>query len=312
MGIYDFAGSDDFQSQQITRLNGNSPYRRNGALVSQSGSYSPISAEFFDNGGISLSGGGVSLTGGTANTISEAGFAYVAQNPFVDTVTLYWDGTNGSQLIAQRRTDGTRAPVPAGSLVISGLVASKRYYFLPFWAANNPCSIGFVPGTHGTPQILFQTISNRLDQVQLQSLNSREPLSSGFVYFDTPAAGGSGGGGGSPEPIPDRCVMLGTDIEPYRDTEYTAKHEKCHQWWHLVTKSGKSLYCTPNHPVYTWDGHRIEAQEVKVGMALTTIDGDDEVVVSESHIRLCTKVSVTMPKIRLFWANGILSHNVKL
>jgi hypothetical protein len=284
----------------------NLQYIRGGQPVVSSGNFLPLDNALINpDGTINLTSNAIAKQGTNAQSVSEAGFAFTATST---SITLYWDGTNGSQVIVQRRSDHSRQVIPPGSITVSGLSPSTRYYFLPFWVPANSCQVGWAHGTVGVPAIAFLD-SSSLDAIQSQNFQDREPLSGSFMYADTPASGSGGGGTGGGG---TRCVMQGTDIETLGDSPYSTQIIKCNDWWHICVEGGHSLNCTPNHPLYTAQGNRIEAQDVKVGMRLTHKEGDLRVLESYAHRRACSKIHVVMETLHLFYANGFLSHNYKI
>lgn len=230
------------------------------------------------------------------------------------TAVIYWDGTNGSSIVPIFRADGSVTRIPPNNITITGLTLSTSYNVLPYWTPNNLCTIGWVPGDAGSPKIGITGTPSAYQQQQ-QSLYGREPLSYGSLTFktnatSTPSTSTIGSGGDYTAP-PKACVLLGTDIDTLDGLPYETKNYPCSEWWHLESESGRTLYCTPDHPLYTWDGRRIEARDVVLGEVLCTRDGDEKITMSGPHRRVCTKVQVTMPKLHLFYANGFLSHNLK-
>lgn len=280
----------------------NLPYLRGDQRVSSSGNYMPLDNQYVDNGAISLASAGVIMRGSAAPTLNSFGFAFTATTT---QATIYWDGTNGSQVIVQKRADRSRQTIPPGNITITGLSSNTRYYLLPFWPPANACQIGWVPGTVGTPQICF-TVTTDTDALIAQGFQEREPLSSGYMYFDTPVSGSGGGGGGG-----GGCVMTGTDIETLGDSPYSTHLHRQTDWWRIQA-GPYSLNCTPNHPLYTSMGIRTEASKIRLGDHLTHRDGDLEVTLSEGFKKSCTKIEVLMEKVHLFYANGFLSHNNKM
>lgn len=309
MNIYDWTKGAALDGGLIRRQGKDTPYLRGGGFVPLSGKFSPLDKEFVVDGKISLSNSGIVKKGSNALSITNAGFAYVAENPFVDSVTLFWDGTNGSKVPTVNRSSGSAQAVPAGNIKISGLLPNTTYYVLPYWSNQNPCSLGFALGTVGTPQICF-TDTSSLTALLQQNLQQNDPLTNGFASFATPGTGGSGGGGTGGGGT-GTCVMLGTDIETLDDIEHTETLLPCTEWWHVCVRGGASLFCTPDHPLYDEHGFRKPAKELKVGDWVTMQYGTDQLVLSEAHRRVCTKVVVTMPRVHLYWANRFLSHNFK-
>lgn len=300
--IYSSGFNRMIQSVQGLKTQRNLPYLRGDTQVPSSGNFAPLDKSFVDNGTISLLSTGVIMRGSTAPTLNSFGFAYTATD---SQATVYWDGTNASQVIVQKRNDRSRQVIPPGNITITGLSPSTTYYLLPFWPPANACQIGWVPGTVGSPQICF-TVTTDGDALIAQQFQEREPLSNGYMSFTTAAGGGSGGGGTGG----GGCVMRGTDIETLGDEPYSSHLHRQSSWWRIQA-GAYVLNCTPNHPLYDAMGSRIEAQEIKVGDWLTHRDGDVQVELSEAFVKSCTKEEVLMKKVHLFYANGFLSHNMK-
>lgn len=115
-------------------------------------------------------------------------------------ITVWWDGTNSSQVISIKRADGTSFTIPKGSQTITGLSASTQYGFSTFWNVNNTGGLSFGPGDTGSPQVgisptALQSVINKAIQAQ-QSFDA-EPIYSGLVYWSTTAGGGGASGAGT-------------------------------------------------------------------------------------------------------------------
>lgn len=120
-------------------------------------------------------------------------------------VTFYWDGTNGSQLLRIGRDDGTQVgPTNNGSpVIVTGLTPSTQYYFYAYWdEVQQKVIFATVQGVaKGTPAFAF--LAQNFFAAQQQILRGRIPL--GLLLIDTGVAtpgsgsttgsGGSGGGG---------------------------------------------------------------------------------------------------------------------
>jgi len=216
------------------------------------------------------------------------------------------------------RADGSRFTVPtAGSgLTISGLAAATTYYFLPFWNINNLCNIGWVQGTTGSPQIAF-VVADTTDLVNApfyamqQTLQSNEPLSTGFMTAATTAAGSGGGGAGGGGGGGHACVMSGTDIVALGDLPFSLEVLPETQWVQLRIEDGRELCCTYDHPLYHAERGKVRADELTEGDLVITDIGEQEITVRKFFHRKCSKHKVLMEKGHLFWANGFLSHNIK-
>ena len=251
--------------------------------------------------------GGVSVSGNTA------GFAYTATT---SSITWYWDGTNGSRVLVITRADGSKFTVPtSGSgLTVSGLSSNTTYYFLPFWSVNNTCNIGWVPGTHGSPQIAF-VVADTTDPVNnptycmQQTLQGREALTNAYMTAATTAAGSGGGGAGGGGGSGSGCVRSGTVVKPLGEIDFQCDVLPETDWIYLETEEGKELFCTCDHPLYHAVNGKVEADTLVVGDLVITDEGEQKLVTVEPYTKKCSKYRVRMATGHLFFANGFLSHN---
>jgi len=138
----------------------------------------------------------------------------------------------------------------------------------------------------------------------------------GIISWTQPASGSSSSAS-APVPAPDRgaCVRLGTHIEPlgsFGKSEITEIIHPQKDWWHLESDGGLVLECTPNHNMYHAHKGRVEAQTIPVGDKVITRFGEQRITKAYHFIHACNKVEVAMERGHLFWANGFLSHNIKL
>lgn len=314
MGIYDFRNNR--QSAQVQRLETGSQRLQRGTIRFSSGAYVRIPSGALttvrSKQVLNLSNGSIKKIGGVPPSANNSGFAYTATD---NSLTWYWDGTNGSSVLIINRSDGSRFTVPtSGSgLTVTGLSASTDYYFLPFWNTNNLCNIGWVQGTLGTPQIAF-TLADTTDPVNSpayvmqQTLQGNEPLA-GFIKGTTAAGGGSGSGGGGGGPY---CVMAGTDIVTVGDLPYTIEVIPETEWVHLKIEDGRDLYCTFDHPLYHSKHGRVKAESLAEGDIILTDKGEQMITLTYFTRRVCSKHCVKMAQGHLYYANGFLSHNVKI
>lgn len=294
---------------RLQRLERGRQTLKGGQLVTPSGSYSAIGSGVVDSsGGLSLSNSGIVPTGNLAPGIVSDGvtttFAYACTDT---TITWYWDGTSGSSRIVIRRADGSKVPIPAGSIVVTGLLASTKYYFLPFWNSGaNSCTIGWVGGTVGSPRIAF-TATTDMDAFQQQMAQTRDQLSGGWMDATTVAGGAPPGGGG---PTGGNCVMHGcTDVEPLADGDSIMTLHPHSEWVRLVLPTGVSLTCTPDHIVYTEAGRKM-AKDCERGDSMITKWGFMPLFDKQSVTIACQKERWEVPG-HAMWCNGFLSHNRK-
>lgn len=121
---------------------------------------------------------------------------------------------------------------------------------------------------------------------------------------DTSGGGGGAGGGGA------GCVLVGTDVATLGDLPHERKELEESYWVQVTLKDGRQLQATRNHPVYAERG-KISLSTVPVGSKLITDVGLVEVTKKIYIQELGVKWQVIMPTGHLYWANGILSHNLK-
>lgn len=133
---------------------------------------------------VKLGSSAVNVRGSFAPTITDGGFTYVAG---YDSVTIYYDGTNNSKRIRQRRRTGYNETLPAGFLTISGLTPSAEgaatgpsYDLIPFYIPGS-CSIGWISGNAGKPGFAFATGTVTLDDLNKASIRGREAISDGVM-----------------------------------------------------------------------------------------------------------------------------------
>ena len=138
----------------------------------------------------------------------------------------------------------------------------------------------------------------------------------GRIYLGsvaTPADGGGdtsggGGGGGGDQ---GGCVLAGTDVATLGDLPHERKELGETHWVQVTLRDGRQLQATRNHPVYTERG-KTSLSTVPIGGKLITDVGlvkvAEKIYIQEPGI----KWQVIMPKGHLYWANGILSHNLKV
>lgn len=325
MPLYPPFGVTPFKGR-VQRLEKGAQRQQRGQIRPTSGSYAriPINAliktggsntNLSPNQAINLSTSSVHKIGSTPPNSVSGQFAYIA--PAAGTsITWYWDGTGVSVPIVLHRSDGSNFTVPGGNIEVDGLSPSTTYYFLPFWNTTNVCNVGWVPGTTGVPQIAFvladTTGASANFYIISQNMQNFEPLSGGFMSATTgngaTGGGGSGGDGGGF----GHCVMAGTEIEALDDLPYTIAVHSEFNWLHLTAKHGKSLFCTVDHPLYHATRGRVQAQDLQAGDNVITDRGEQEIIEVKSHRRKCSKHEVKMSEGHLYWANGFLSHNVKI
>lgn len=137
----------------------------------------------------------------------------------------------------------------------------------------------------------------------------------GRIYLGsvtTPADGGgdNSGGGGGGGGTQGGCVLAGTDVATLGDLPHERKELDETHWVRVTLKDGRQLQATHNHPVYSERG-KISLSTIPIGGKLITDVGLVEVTKKSYMQEPGTKWQVIMPTGHLYWANGILSHNIK-
>lgn len=111
-------------------------------------------------------------------------------------VTFFWDGTNGSQVLRIGRDDGTiTGPTSQGSpFLVTGL-STNTYFFYPYWDENLQ-EVVFATNASavGTPPVAF-TAPN-FAAAQQQILRGHVPLGILLVTTGVVLTGGTGSGSG--------------------------------------------------------------------------------------------------------------------
>src|SRR6185312_8192669 len=107
-GVYQFDSPDDL-SVRVRRLERGEQTFRAGKLVSPSGKFTGLPIGLLDgNDKIPLTSG-VSTKGSISPAGVSGKFAFTATST---SITVYWDGTNGSELLSILRADKTVVQVP--------------------------------------------------------------------------------------------------------------------------------------------------------------------------------------------------------
>lgn len=145
---------------------------------------------------------GLQAVGNTSPFVIQGKFNFTSTP---DSIMLFWDGTNGSQIFVIKRADGTSFTVPQGTLVISGLQAATIYGFLPYNKITASDALSFSVGDAGTPRFAFSPsasaqLISAANQNQKAAVN--EAITTGFIYFSTSGTGSSSGSGTAGDPSP--------------------------------------------------------------------------------------------------------------
>ena len=154
----------------------------------------PATASVLTSGAIAPTG--IQATGSTFAFVIQGNLAFTSDG---SSITIYWDGSNGSKLMTVRRADGSNFSITAGSMRIGGLTAGVQYGFSSFVSIAQPQSLSFVQGDSGSPKFAFSpSASPALISAasRTQRLTTNERITEGLIFF-TAAVGGSGLGTGT-------------------------------------------------------------------------------------------------------------------
>lgn len=132
---------------------------------------------------------------GSYGSIPPSGTTKFAAIATATTITIYWDGTNGSTQLLIHRADGTDTRA-SGNQAITKLAPSTTYFIYPYWDERDG-SVNFVstaagPGTAvpaavGSPPYAYTTaVANAAQQV---AALGAVPLSNGSIQVTTPSSG---------------------------------------------------------------------------------------------------------------------------
>jgi len=138
---------------------------------------------------------GITATGSTFAFVVQGNFAFTSSGT---SITIFWDGSNGSNLLTIRRADGSNYSILAGSMTIGGLTSGVQYGFSSFVAIAQPTMLSFVQGDAGTPQFAFSPSATPAlisSASRTQRLTTNERITEGLIFFTAnPGAAGLGTG----------------------------------------------------------------------------------------------------------------------
>lgn len=200
--LFQVRPEDSMINARISRVEGAIPYiRRANQVFSSSSVKAPASGGVNQVTNSSLASGtiipnsGIQAVGNAFTFVIQGAFGFSATP---GSITVFWDGTNGSQIFAIKRADGTSFTIPVGSLTVAGLQPSTQYGFLPYNKLTSQTQLSFCIGDAGTPQFAFSpSASPALIAAanQNQSNAGNESVTNSFIYFSTPASGSDTGAG---------------------------------------------------------------------------------------------------------------------
>jgi len=185
MEIYDRFNMPIDLRTRVQRLEAGETRLRHGSELYPIGQFRRPSSSSLVGGQIGATG--VRKRGSIVLRILQGLFTYTATQ---NSIHWFWDGTNSSERLILLLVDNTQKVIPAGNIVISGLSSSTVYKFMPFWSIHeNNCSLGWVIGDNGKPQIAHTSVSAQSER--LWHLESREPLADSPISATTLAGGDS-------------------------------------------------------------------------------------------------------------------------
>ena len=138
---------------------------------------------------------GIQATGSTFAFVIQGNLSFTSDG---SSITIYWDGSNGSKLMTVRRADGSNFSITAGSMRIGGLIAGVQYGFSSFVAIAQPQNLSFVQGDSGAPKFAFSPSASPAlisSASRTQRLTTNERITEGLIFF-TANVGASGLGTG--------------------------------------------------------------------------------------------------------------------
>lgn len=124
-----------------------------------------------------------------------------------------------------------------------------------------------------------------------------------------PPSGGSGSGTSGGSGAGYGCVLKGTKITALGFDAQLLEVPNS-EWIVLKLLNGRTLTATPDHPVMTESG-KCTLEALSIGSPVITLEGLSEVVSLKRLRHKGIKIKASMKRGHLFWANGILSHNLK-
>jgi hypothetical protein len=237
--------------------------------------------------------------------VVSGAFAYVSNG---SSIVWYWDGTNGSFILTVNWPDRSVTQIPPSNQLVNGLVASTTYNFFPyfdvvqggiFFAADAVAGVG-------VPPIAFPAAASILVPTGIQSQDNHVPLNLSNMQAATTAGGAGGGSGGGRF---GGCVAEDTEIVPLNG-EMFSHVVPAEEWIEIRCLHGRRLRAVPAHRVFAEEGC-IRMAHLKPGMKVVTREGLDFVSRVERIFEKGMRRLVWIPQGNLFWANSVLSHNIK-
>jgi hypothetical protein len=269
------------------------------------------------------------VSGGNAVTgvVAQGNFGLTEAST---SVSIYWDGTNGSNAFTLRLADASTKSIPTGSTTITGLSSGVTYKFYPYYDVLSNAVAFVTTGGAGSPAIAFASTSS----VTVLSTAAAETAYPGrialaFTSIQITTTGGGGGGGTGGGGGDVDCIAPWMEVETQRgiipieelqvgDTVTTPqgdstvirlKNPPQTALVQLRLESGHTFDCSPTHPIALLKDKWRYAGELKLGDVLITSDGESRLV--EWKLKPLNYVSVLphLEPYHEFYCNGVLTHN---
>lgn len=297
----------DNTDSQLRRLTSGEVKLRRGKAVPSSGQFRRANFNFIDKfGKLDIRSSSIGKKGSTPSVIMDGNFGYTSTS---SSITLYWDGTNGSAVFVIYRPDGTKQVVPQSNITVSALTPSTTYYFLPYFNTHG-CqggNVAFAQGDSGSPQILFLTKTGLA--AASQAFQSNEAMSDGYMTVATAAGGstGSGANGGSRRTYADGCPHSSMKVEERVRGIIRAEHvkvgdhlaspdgdgwmrvtrsdaESCNEWV-LISTDDESIVVSSSTDIPLLGGINVKACDIKLFDELVIRDGVSGTVTGVSWVQ---------------------------
>ena len=136
---------------RVSRLEAGYPTSVAGRLTFSNSSLAvPATGSVLASGAIAPTG--IQATGSTFAFVIQGNLSFTSDG---GSITIYWDGSNGSKLMTIRRADGSNYSITSGSMRVGGLIPGVQYGFSSFVSIAQPQNLSFVQGDSGSPKFAF-------------------------------------------------------------------------------------------------------------------------------------------------------------
>lgn len=155
--------------------------------------------------------------------------------------------------------------------------------------------------------------------------NQQTQLSGGITIVNPPGIQGGGSGSGTSLPVAgptvsggsiggggsfSRCPIEGTSIEALGASEVQIELFEEMNWSAIETENGHTLTASSSHLLYTRRG-LVPISTLTIDDFVVTKKGESKIALVSTRQKAAKKMSIHIPDGHLYWAGGILSHNLK-